>query len=283
MQIKILPFGTCRLYRSFLKKENRVLHDNRDEYTQIAYPKLGFFHSIHEIEQVLRLISKGLATNLCNYQKYIFRQEPIATTPENEFDRELAFSIHENILGRIDSKLLDVDVVLIEISSLDYFYHADSKLIFHTNPNFEINATYADIYPDGFYLKYKSELGVDKMTSSADEVILKMMEIKALLQDKPVIVIGHLYNPENPNHIRSYLCKVLSDACMVVGFVFFDTSRYVSDYGFRVDDAGKIDIHHLSHEGEMALGSRLQILAKEVYLMQKNKNNTANKAIGGNP
>ena len=145
-KIKVLPIGSCRIYRPFLKMVDGLLHDNTFDEIEVVYPRFGYFHSIKEITQVLNFITNGFEKKALNYIEYLFRKEPQHTTPKNTFN--------EKILSHLDFCIdfSEVDVVLIEISSLDYFFLEEAGLYLHWNPNFIKNVPYPDIYPNLLHL-----------------------------------------------------------------------------------------------------------------------------------
>lgn len=84
-KVKILPIGSCRIYRPFIKSSFGKIVSNTFNEVEIVYPKTGFFHSIAEICQSARLLVNGLNDVNFEARTKLFRREPPSTTPYNYF------------------------------------------------------------------------------------------------------------------------------------------------------------------------------------------------------
>ena len=253
--MNLLVLGTCRAHRIFLKDRDGIVYDNTQGRITPIFSKCGYLHTAFEIRQTLEFFLESRELDFSNdICKLIFRKEPIRTTPGNTFNAELENSISNNSLYKF-SNFPEFSSVLLEISSLQYQIHNDSGYYLHTNPNFINNFTYPEIYPDGYYHKagYLDEVSVSKMT--VDQFDSVFMYFASILEGKKVFIMGHLVDPDNRNPVRVSLNKCLKEAALKYGFIYVDTEPFVRDYGFLTLSTGSIDIHHLSHEGECALGT----------------------------
>lgn len=256
-KIKVLPLGSCRIYRPFLKKYSGVCYDNTYQEIEVVYPKVGFFHSLNEIAQTLQYFKVGIEGSQRDLAKLMFRKEPVFTTPLNEFDDkvwqgDLPLKFHGD-----NSEY--IDVVIIEVSSLDSFYSVKDETYFHWNPNSEYNISYSEIYPDGFYSKLMPELGVQRISSTEGDIARLLDGIVTLYPKSKIIITGHINDPGPRSRVRAKLNSVLYNASESFDSVFYLDNRDVFlQYGYAIDLKGNVDIHHLSHDGEVALGNFLQ-------------------------
>lgn len=256
-KVSILPIGSCRIYRPFLNFSNGNLHDNTFDYIEIIYPKFGFFHSIAEITQVIELLKNGLDDVSEEMRVLLFRKEPPTSTPQNIFTESIwsegFFDEH------VSKKIHEIDFLLIEVSSLNYFKCKKTNLYLHWNPNFTHNIPYSDIYPDGYY--NKMGLGDDIQNGECDEsfVVDCLNRIKNILPKTKIILTGHIN--DNQSHTRRKLNKILESATQKVSNVFFfDNKEIFEAYGYN-EINGKTDNHHLSFQGERQVGISLQKMA----------------------
>jgi hypothetical protein len=147
----IFPLGSCRIHRPFKKRVNEQLFDNLIEGISIVYPKTGFLHSPYEALQVLKVLS-GQMLIQPTLLKFCFRKKNPKTTPDNEFLPGLVKGAldQEEVKLKME-KFNEIEIFLIEISSLTVNLHGSSGLYFISNPNlYRDVVSYSDIYPDGF-------------------------------------------------------------------------------------------------------------------------------------
>jgi hypothetical protein len=250
-------FGSCRVYRPFLKQYKSIVYNNVFPGVDVHFPKVGFFHSIKEITQCLRFIKSGITEAELLYSHYLFRKEPEHTTPSNIFNTGVWDAEDYSLL--INNEMSSIDFLVLEISSLDYFYHADSGLCFHWNPNRHNNASYGSIYPDGYYNKFEKQLGVEKKVCGDSDILSSISEIKEMYPDTEIIITGHINDKGPRSKTRHELNKVLQRCCAGMQHVhYFDNNAVFEKYGYAINQEGIVDIHHLSHQGELVLGNELQ-------------------------
>lgn len=257
-KIKVALFGTSRLHRPFLKRDcgGAVINNITDEI-DLKLPNLGYFHTTAEILQAIRWIKNSNIIPL-DLRKYVFRVEPRLTTPGNEFNADLEHAIINNLSYQSGFNITDLDALIIEISSLSQHYNESAKVYFHTNPNFTKNIPYSNL-EEGFYKKIGMDSDVKKIQADFLQIKSQLLEIKRELPEvRTIIVMGHLRSPNNPNKIRDALHDLLSNACKEAEVYYFDNQEFLEKYGWNKDKANNLDKHHLSHEGEMALGVALQ-------------------------
>lgn len=261
MVTTVFPLGTCRVHRPLKKRVNKEIIDNIIDSISVIYPKLGFFHSPSEVLQALKALS-GQISIAPSYLRLCFRRENPTTTPGNEFLPELLEgAVNQTAVDLQLARFQEADVFLIEISSLTVNFHASSGLYFISNPNlYRDGVAYSDLYHEGFYTKYARELGVEKRELSDHEVTDCFKEISTIVSGRPVIYLGHLNHPDRPSATRKKLNAIIRDAAASAGAHYFDTEPLVKEFGFQIDVNGCEDIHHLSHDGEIALGKKLQSL-----------------------
>lgn len=259
MSALIFPLGSCRIHRPFKKRVNEKLFDNLIEGISIVYPRIGFLHSPYEALQTLKVLSGQMLIHP-SFLKFCFRKENPKTTPDNEFLPELLTgALNHAEVGLEMESFSQIEIFLIEISSLTANFHKSSGLYFISNPNLYMDGvSYADIYPDGFYSKFAPELGVEKRELSSDEVEECFRAISKVVGGRPVIYFGHLNHPDRPSATRKKLNSVVSQAAAAVGAHFFNSEDFIREFGYLVDSNGREDIHHLSHEGELKIGKEIQ-------------------------
>jgi hypothetical protein len=73
--------------------------------------------------------------------------------------------------------------------------------------------------------------------------------------------MGHLRSPKHPNVRRDRIHSLLQEASCEAGCICFDTAPHLDQYGFAKAN-GTVDIHHLSDEGECAIGKSIQLTAQ---------------------
>lgn len=254
---KILLLGTSRLHRPFAKRVDGRLITNIQEQVELIFAKMGYFHSAAEILQAIRFMKNPdcLQKDLL---PYIFRIEPRPTTPLNEFDPKLESAIRQGLRFKpAFSPLQDINYLVMEVSSLSSNTHSLSGCVLHTNPNILKNVSYADIYPEGYYKKFEPEMSVLKIETGLDALTSQLGEIKAELPHVKVIVLGHLRSSKYTHIGRDVIHRSLMNACSLSGCVYFDTAPFLDEYG-HASVGGARDIHHLSHEGEHAIGNAIQ-------------------------
>ncbi|WP_311066014.1 hypothetical protein [Halomonas sp. DWK9] len=256
MKLNILPIGSCRVHRPFHSSYKGNVYSNVLDEIAVCYPKIGFFHSLKEIEQALLFLKRGrvFLDGYEHLREFLFRAEPARTTPYNVFDKKIIS--HSDLSFEIDK----VDVLFIEVSSLNYFHHIESSLSLHWNPNFSINASYGDIYPEGFYSKYYPELNVEKKKLSFNDVVVILENIRKSFPDKLVVVTSHINDSASKTRVE--LANLLKEAVILIGrpdeMVFYDNIEVFKRFGYAFN--GKVDVHHLSRVGEQQVGLDVQNL-----------------------
>ncbi|MFM4714844.1 hypothetical protein ACEUD2_05780 [Aeromonas veronii] len=255
-KIKILPIGSCRIYRPFLKAKNQVLINNTFQEVEVIYPQFGFFHSIAEITQVIKMVAFGLSSLEMEYKEFLFRKEPASTTPLNIFNESIWIDgIFDAQLG---NQLRDIDYLLIEVSSLSYFKVRNSDIYLHWNPNFEKNCSYSDIYPEGYYKNNSFRCEVDKLDCDLNFIKCCLGDILDILPKVKVVLTGHINDEQSVT--RKKLNEMLFEASEdFERVVFFDNKNIFNKFGYNLLN-GKNDVHHLSDLGEHQLGISLQNL-----------------------
>lgn len=251
-----LIFGTSRLHRPFAKRINGTVNTNNHPNIEIVFPKIGYFHTAAEILQAARFLqdSSSLPSTLW---KWAFRIEPKSTTPLNEFDPELESCIRKEIPDyKTQLTLPEIKCVLIEISSLTTNIFTPTGHFLHTNPNFEKNIPYSDIYPDGYYRKFEPELPVDKKDTTIEEMAAQFASLKKVFPTQKIIAVSHLQSNRHPNSARAKIQNITKTTCELSGLHYIDVAPILDKHGFSVTNGGT-DIHHLSHEGENEMATML--------------------------
>jgi hypothetical protein len=258
MENNVFILGTCRLHRLFTRHNKGEITNNTNKEVIVHYPKIGFVHTLGEINQTIDWIDKKRI--IPGYLgKYIFRKENPTTTPNNEFSAMLEGEIiSEKDLTPPPINFKNIENFIFEICSLKAHYHSQSGLYLHANPNFPGEIPYKDIPGDGiFSAKGFNVDGVEGVHLS----LFQMEELFTRLLDtipaNKLHVMGHLIDPENPNAVRKEVNDILSKAAQFFGFNYIDTGPFIKKYGFNNID-GKIDIHHLSMDGEIEFGKYIQ-------------------------
>jgi hypothetical protein len=259
---KILLFGTSRLHRPFAKRLKGQLIANTQEGMEIVFPKMGYFHSAAEILQAIRFL-KNPKTVPLHLRPYIFRVEPRGTTPLNEFDVDLENAIKNEEIYATNLPFSEVRNLVIEVSSLSVNKHIPSGCVLHTNPNFLRNVAYKDIYPEGYYSKFESDMPVEKSETGVEDLAKQLSEIRHEFPHANVIVMGHLRSESYPHAMRDKIHQNLSAVARRAGCIYFDTAPFLDKFGFDNTD-GVRDIHHISHDGEFALGSEIFNLVRSL-------------------
>ena len=253
-KIKILPIGSCRIYRPFMKSVSGVIVSNTFDEIEVVYPKFGFFHSIAEICQVTKLLINGINNIDFDIRTKLFRKEPIPTTPYNEFSESIwidgCFDEH------VVEKIKEIDCIIIEVSSLTCFKCEKSGMFLHWNPNYSSNLSYSDIYPVGYYEKTGMGSHVKKIECDELFVTNSLKEISELFPKAKIIVTAHIN--DKSSHTRKNLNKIIKDSVSrVENLVFFDNKKVFEKFGYNVTNQ-QYDIHHLSNFGEKQVGLELQ-------------------------
>jgi hypothetical protein len=262
MTLLVCPLGSCRVHRPLKKRVNGEVFDNVKTGVSVVYPKLGFFHSPFEVRQALELLS-GRKSIPPAFLRLCFRRENPSTTPDNEFLPALATAaMAQEPIDLRASWFENVNVFLIEISSLTVNLHGATGLYLISNPNlYRDGVSYSEIYPAGFYAKYAPDMAVEKFEMVLDDVVACFRDIQSIVQGRPVVYLNH---PDKPSATRKRVNAVVSEAAIAAGSRFFDTEHIVRRFCFLTDMKGQEDIHHLSHEGEAMLGTELQALCSSL-------------------
>ena len=224
---------------------------------------MGYFHTAAEMLQLIRFAKTPDCLPL-ELREYIFRIEPRLTTPLNEFDSELESAIREGRPYRLALPLGEIDCLVMEVSSLSVNCHSESRCVLHTNPNIGRNVSYAEIYPAGYYAKFEPQMPVSRNETSLDSLASQLRSIRAELPHVEIIVLGHLRSQNYPNAGRDRIHELLVEACSLSGCIYFDTAPFLDEYGYAVV-GGVSDTHHLSHEGEYAIGQALQDVIQSMH------------------
>ncbi|WP_198528648.1 hypothetical protein [Comamonas thiooxydans] len=256
----LMLLGTSRLHRPFCKRDSiGNVFDNIRHDINVIFPRVGYFHAAPEILQVLHWMkdSEVISPDL---MKYVFRAEPRKTTPKNEFSVDLENSIRKSLTHSLNIDLDSIECLIVEVSSLSFNRHLSSGIILHSNPNFEKNVAYKDIYPEGYYAKFESDMLVNRSTVSELDVVKDLVSLKRFVPNAKIIVMGHLVSEKYPNKVRNDIHNILVKACKQSNCIYANTAPFLDEYGFA--SVGEtVDIHHLSHEGEVEFGKFLQELA----------------------
>lgn len=229
---------------------------------EVVFARMGYFHAAAETLQVIRFM-KDPGTLPLNLRPYIFRIEPRATTPFNEFDAEFEQAIRNEEPYAPKVTLSDVQHVVVEVSSLSVNTHLPSGCILHTNPNFSRNVPYSELYPLGYYSKFEPDVSVEKSETGLEDLVTQLSEIRREVPHANVVVMGHLRSESNRNATRDKIHGYLQEASARSGCIYFDNALLLEQYGFD-DVDGVCDIHHLTHEGEQQLGREIFSLARSL-------------------
>lgn len=254
--MKVLVFGTSRLHRPFVKRVGGEVISNIRPGIEVVFPKIGYFHTAIEILQAIKFLKRPDHVPK-ELRSCVFRIEPRATTPLNEFDNSLEHSIRNGIDYNSNLSLDKIDVLIIEVSSSAVNIHPTGYAL-HTNPNIDHNVIYADLGKGGYYEKYLPDMGVEKIQSQLEDLTSQLTGIKNEISNASVIVLGHLRSTRHPNSTRDRIHELLIKACSASGCTYFDTAEFLDEHGWAKAKNGDVDIHHLSHEGENAIGKSIQ-------------------------
>lgn len=153
----------------------------------------------------------------------------------------------------------ETDCLVMEVSSPAMNLHKPTGHFLHSNLNFLVNASYSDIYPDGFYKKFADSLSIVKLNADADILTAQLDAIKNELPNANIVVIGNLRSDMHQNSVRDSLHRLLVQSCSASGCMYFDTAPFLDEYGFSHVN-GVRDIHHLTSTGELAFGQAIQKL-----------------------
>lgn len=250
--MRILPLGTSRLHRAFLNSDDGVILSNPLGRAEIIYPCIGYFHGPWEILQVCRWI-RGVVSLPANIASYSFRREPPSTTPMNHFSDELYQQLVSGLPPTPPQIDLDsIDVLLVEISSLLTLKHKGVEIFLHSNPNIPESMRNIQLSKWGDYASHV-DFEIIRSTATIPHLVSILRAIKSIFVGK-IIVMGHLVTIESPNPDRLKLNSALRDACLETDIQYIDVASYVDRWGFR-ELNGHIDIHHMTHLGEFALGA----------------------------
>ncbi|WP_299091999.1 SGNH/GDSL hydrolase family protein [uncultured Microbacterium sp.] len=253
---KALLLGTSRLHRPFARSVDRQVQVNKVEGLEPVFARSGYFHTAAESLQVIRhakypeLLPRDLRSRA-------YRIEPRATTPLNEFDARFENAIRTNAAARPPFSPEDVDALIVEVSSLTVNTHVPTGHVLHTNPNFDRNVPYSDLYPEGYYAKFDPDVLVARSETTLQELTSQLHAIRAELPRATVLILGHLRSKNHPNAGRDRIHSLLQEASTNAGCEYVDTAPFLDEYGFAEND-GVRDPHHLTLAGEIAFGRYLQ-------------------------
>ena len=234
--MKIFPLGTSRIHEPLKFSHDRSL---------MSFPGIGFFHSPSQILDILEFIygSKKIDIELA---RFFFRKDG---TKENPFDRSV-WDDQESldaVMEKIKRLYFSSDSLIIEISSLRSFSFRNCSV--QGNPNYYRNIPYSEIWKLNYYHLYHSELDVaEKQDDEALEPLIKKLLKIQKDENKSILIVGHLIDPQNPNKTRLQLNSQLENAVKTYGetsIKYYDARELVSRYGFRVLTDTKVDIAHI--------------------------------------
>jgi hypothetical protein len=243
--MKILPIGTCRLHEML-----EILHQE-NQHLLPAFLGIGYFHTSSQVLQCLELL-KG-ARNISPQQYWMFFRED--KTPLNNFRADIIKNWKENsqINFALDN-FAEFDALIIEISASKNFLY--DGLYVQGNPNFVQNASYQEVWREGYYHHYCPELKVQPYTQHEQEIYADLLSIASIFAGKKIFVMPHLSSHINPNKTRKELYDILERICAKhEGLQFVDTSPYVDKFGYKKDANGVEDIHHLGKEALTAMAN----------------------------
>jgi glycosyltransferase involved in cell wall biosynthesis/GR25 family glycosyltransferase involved in LPS biosynthesis len=261
---RIVPLGTSRLHRAFSRRDNKdVVRHQLDGWTY-APLHIGYLHTTSEAVQAARFVTGRLVLP-GSVTRLVFRKEPVFTTPDNEFDRDLEAALLSGADVRPQSlvRFQDTDIVVVEVSSLSVHRHASTGFVVHANPNLHLDKPYSEIYPEGFYAKFAPELGVERCEAKPFNIHEDVLELKELVAPARLVLMSHIHDDSPALAARHRLHRIVSDACARTGTPYIDTAPILREHGFA-QSMGKADIHHLSPSGESALATRIVCVAESL-------------------
>jgi hypothetical protein len=93
---------------------------------------------------------------------------------------------------------------------------------------------------------------VEKTETTLDDLIAQIVQIKNILPSKNIVILSHLRSERFPNALRDRIYSMTKEACTHTRSTYIDTAPILDIHGFA-HNGGAMDIHHLSHEGEIAV------------------------------
>lgn len=230
--MKIFPIGTSRLHEPLSLISESV-----------NFPGFGYFHSPSQIKDALEFIS-GSKDLSVEESRFFFRRDQ---TPENIFNNCLWVNstARKSMIETIRDKFLNSDVLVMEISSFKTFLL--NGIAVQGNPNYYHNIPYSEIWNKSYYKEFHPDFFSCQIDD--EENINQFFDFLSRFSSdfsKKIILLGHLVDPNKPNKVRADLNKALKNHSSLLSNIFFlDTEALVAQYGFRVLDDGRVDIHHL--------------------------------------
>lgn len=255
--MKIFPIGTSRLHEPL-----SLICES------VNFPGFGYFHSPSQIKDLLSVLL-GERHLSVEQSRFFFRKDQ---TPTNKFQTSLWQDglARDAALQRAISLFNESDVIVVEISSLKSFIV--NSLAVQGNPNYYHNISYKDIWNKNYYEDYHPEI---QSHQTADES--EIQKLFSYLSDicskrgKKAIVLGHLVDPKQPNATRKALNELLQNSTNDFRNInYFETEKFVDQFGFRVLENGSVDIHHLPWIGLEALSDSLYEVARKMCLENSN-------------
>lgn len=235
--MKLFPIGTSRLHEplSFLVESGNV-----------NFPGLGYFHSPSQIFFLIDLLCNR-KTISANESRFFFRKDQ---TPPNQFQASIWHDcdMREVQLERAQKLFVQSDVLVIEVSTLKTYMA--NGIPSQGNPNFYHNIPYSIAWKQNYYHLYHPEIDCIEIdeSNSIDSFFYNLNSYSIELS-KPIIIVGHLVDPKNPNSNRLNLNRKLKESSeKYESIYYYDASHLISKFGFRVLENGSIDIHHLPWE-----------------------------------
>lgn len=256
MPIHVLLLGTSRLHRPFARRTDGEVETNTVDGVQPVFAKIGYMHAAAEVLQAIRH-AKHPEHVPRQLRSRAYRIEPRATTPLNEFDSDFEEAVRSGRETTLPFDPTKIDVLIMEVSSLSVNTHVPTGLVLHTNPNFDRNVPYPELYPEGYYAKFDAGFPVVRSETSLTSLTAQLCSIRAEIPGARVLVMAHLRSARHPNSAREKLHELVSEASAKAGCDYVDTAPFLDEFGFAAK-GGAIDQHHLSLRGETALGQHLQ-------------------------
>ncbi len=112
------------------------------------------------------------------------------------------------------------------------------------NPNIDRNVGYAEIWKQGYYLTYESDLDVHMFDEPVDDIASNLPAIFDLLarHERSAVLMGHLVDPNDPIPVAPRNNANLEEAFAATSphgaVAFVDCGPSVAEHGFRVLEDG---------------------------------------------
>lgn len=264
--MKIFPIGTNRLHEPL-----SLIKDDA------FFPGAGYFHSSSQVLNFLEILLDKRELSIYE-SRFFFRKDQ---TPDNLFNAEVWQDRYLDVIEKIKNVFEDSEYIIIEISTEKTSFLNGVAL--QGNPNYYHEISYSDIWKTGYYCSYFPELDIQLIEDNSllHENLKKISELLSA-SNKRAIVMGHIYNPDNPNQSRLTLNKCIEKSIGTLSpssLIFYDQSYLVREYGFRVLDNDVVDIHHLPWAAlKVQVKDFISMMYKDYY---KNIRDTSFCDLGG--